>query len=203
MRHKRARRGTAVEQLQHRRFHLEVIPAEQRLAQAAYHRCSGAHHLAGLALEAVAADGVLVHALGHGDAQARQSGVGEDAGMQAEVLAVQALAFGEGGLELARDAQARGGRESRRSRHRRGPQGDAGPAGRGAKRRRVTGAASDAEAGAALGAATGQDLAAIGGGHAGAEAVVALALEVAGLVGTLGGHGGTPVEFLGGKDRGL
>src|SRR5690606_4597998 len=42
---------------------------------------------------------------------------------------------------------------------------------------------------ATLGAATGQDLAAVGGLHAGTEAVVALALEVAGLVGALGGHG--------------
>src|SRR4249919_3877814 len=42
---------------------------------------------------------------------------------------------------------------------------------------------------AALGAATGQDLAAVGGRHAGTEAVVALALEVAGLEGALGGHG--------------
>src|SRR5262245_23009976 len=42
---------------------------------------------------------------------------------------------------------------------------------------------------AALGAAAGEDLAAIGGRHAGTETVVALALEVAGLVGALGGHG--------------
>src|SRR5690606_22318761 len=42
---------------------------------------------------------------------------------------------------------------------------------------------------ATLGTATGQDLAAVGGLHAGTEAVVALALEVAGLIGALGGHG--------------
>src|SRR5690606_35935689 len=47
-----------------------------------------------------------------------------------------------------------------------------------------------AETLAALGAATRQDLAAVGGRHAGTEAVVALALEVAGLVGALGGHAG-------------
>src|SRR5690606_14919986 len=46
-----------------------------------------------------------------------------------------------------------------------------------------------AEALAALGAAAGEDLAAVGGRHAGTEAVVALALEVAGLEGALGGHG--------------
>src|SRR5690606_5308938 len=75
----------------------------------------------------------------------------------------------------------------------------------------VTGGAgddgSDGEPGAALGTATGQDLAAVGGLHAGAEAVVALALEVAGLVRALGGHGGTPVgrkvDEMGGKDPGL
>src|SRR3546814_6412860 len=51
--------------------------------------------------------------------------------------------------------------------------------------------ASGRQALAALGAAAGDDLAAVGGLHAGTEAVVALALEVAGLVGALGGHGGT------------
>src|SRR5690606_23890417 len=50
---------------------------------------------------------------------------------------------------------------------------------------------SGAQALAALGAATRQDLAAVSRLHAGTEAVVALALEVAGLVGALGGHGGT------------
>src|SRR5690606_35504013 len=50
---------------------------------------------------------------------------------------------------------------------------------------------SGAQALAALGTTTRQDLAAIGGLHAGTEAVVALALEVAGLEGALGGHGGT------------
>src|SRR4249919_1562917 len=44
-------------------------------------------------------------------------------------------------------------------------------------------------------------LAAIGRRHAGTEAVVALALEVAGLVGALGGHGRLGVN--GGKDRGF
>src|SRR5690606_35905532 len=43
---------------------------------------------------------------------------------------------------------------------------------------------------AALGAATSQDLATVGGLHARTEAVVTLALEVAGLVGALGSHGG-------------
>src|SRR3546814_16902551 len=50
--------------------------------------------------------------------------------------------------------------------------------------------ASGRQALAAIGAAAGDDLAAVGGLHAGTEAVVALALEVAGLVGALGGHGG-------------
>src|SRR5690606_25380029 len=56
------------------------------------------------------------------------------------------------------------------------------------------GAASGRQALAALGAAAGEDLAAVGGLHAGTEAVVALALEVAGLVGALGGHGGTRAD---------
>src|SRR5690606_26338687 len=51
--------------------------------------------------------------------------------------------------------------------------------------------ASGRQALAALGTATGQDLAAVSGLHAGTEAVVAGALEVAGLVGALGGHGGS------------
>src|SRR3546814_5630821 len=50
--------------------------------------------------------------------------------------------------------------------------------------------ASGRQALAALGAAAGDDLAAVGGLHAGTEAVVALALEVAGMVGAIGGHGG-------------
>lgn len=50
---------------------------------------------------------------------------------------------------------------------------------------------SDAEAGTALGAAAGKDLAAVGGLHAGTETVVALTLDIAGLVGALGGHGET------------
>src|SRR5690606_20736374 len=52
-------------------------------------------------------------------------------------------------------------------------------------------ARSGAEALAALGAATRQDLAAADGLHPCTEAVVALALEVAGLVRALGGHGDT------------
>src|SRR3546814_18715088 len=51
--------------------------------------------------------------------------------------------------------------------------------------------ASCRQALAALGAAAGDDLAAVGGLHAGTEDVVALELEVAGLVGALGGHGGS------------
>src|SRR5690606_16567384 len=57
------------------------------------------------------------------------------------------------------------------------------------------GTASGRQALAALGAATGEDLAAVGGLHAGTEAVVALALEVAGLVGALGGHGGSSSSY--------
>src|SRR5690606_25014548 len=53
------------------------------------------------------------------------------------------------------------------------------------------GAASGRQAPATLGAAAGQDLAAVGGLHAGTEAVVALALEVAGLESALGGHLGS------------
>jgi hypothetical protein len=47
---------------------------------------------------------------------------------------------------------------------------------------------SGSQAGTALGATTGENLAAVGGLHAGTETVVALALEVAGLVSALGGH---------------
>jgi hypothetical protein len=54
---------------------------------------------------------------------------------------------------------------------------------------------------AALGATAREDLAAIGRRHAGTETVVALALEVAGLVGALGGHGRLGVND--GKDRGF
>src|SRR5687768_1073980 len=56
---------------------------------------------------------------------------------------------------------------------------------------------SGGEALAALGTATRKDLAPVGGLHAGAEAVVALALEVARLIGALGGHGG---DSLGNAD---
>ena len=63
-------------------------------------------------------------------------------------------------------------------------------------------AAGCREAGAALGTTTGEDLAAVGGLHAGTEAVVALALEVAGLVGALGGHG-SALCVNDGKDWGL
>src|SRR6476619_1657361 len=61
-------------------------------------------------------------------------------------------------------------------------------------------AASVAAALAALGAAAGQHLAAVGRRHACTEAVVALALEVAGLVGALGGHDGL-VRSADGKNR--
>src|SRR3546814_10963951 len=45
--------------------------------------------------------------------------------------------------------------------------------------------------------------AAVGGLHAGTEAVVALALEVAGLVGALGGHGGTRDDTRGKEPESL
>jgi hypothetical protein len=48
---------------------------------------------------------------------------------------------------------------------------------------------SDSQATTTLGTTTRQDLTTVGGGHAGAETVVALTLEVAGLVGALGRHG--------------
>jgi hypothetical protein len=47
---------------------------------------------------------------------------------------------------------------------------------------------SGGEARTAFGAAAGKNLAAIGGFHAGTETVIALTLEIAGLVGALGGH---------------
>src|SRR5690606_26105507 len=61
---------------------------------------------------------------------------------------------------------------------------------RSSRRNRSGEEASGRQALAALGAAAGQDLAAAGRLHACTEAVVALALEVAGLEGALGGHGG-------------
>ena len=61
--------------------------------------------------------------------------------------------------------------------------------------RRTQPAIQTQQAGAALGTATRQDLAAVGGRHAGTETVVALTLEVAGLVGALGGHGGTSIQL--------
>ena len=48
------------------------------------------------------------------------------------------------------------------------------------------------QAGTALGAATGQDLAAVGGSHSLAEAVDLLAVELLGLIGTFGSHAETP-----------
>src|SRR3546814_12670288 len=54
--------------------------------------------------------------------------------------------------------------------------------------------ASGRQALAALGAAAGDDLAAVGGLPAGTEAVVALALAVSGLVGSLGGPRGARAD---------
>src|SRR5207344_3388527 len=91
----------------------------------------------------------------------------------------------EHGLEFGRGAQVRAAGEAEEMAHRTGV-------------RPVRDAGSDAEARTALGAATGQDLAAVLGRHAGTETVVALALEVRRLVGTLGGHGGAR-QLEGGK----
>ena len=54
----------------------------------------------------------------------------------------------------------------------------------------MAGRGSDGEAAAALRTTTREDLAAVGSRHAGTEAVVALALQVAWLVGALGRHDG-------------
>jgi hypothetical protein len=51
---------------------------------------------------------------------------------------------------------------------------------------------SDREADPTLGAPTRENLAAVCGFHALTKTVVALALEIAGLIGALGGHHGTP-----------
>ena len=51
---------------------------------------------------------------------------------------------------------------------------------------------SDREAGAALGTTPRENLAAIGGFHALTETVVALALDIAGLISAFGGHNETP-----------
>ena len=60
------------------------------------------------------------------------------------------------------------------------------------------GRGSDGQAAAALRAAAREDLAAVGGLHAGTEPVVALALEVAGLVVRLVAMAG--LRICGGKD---
>ena len=52
---------------------------------------------------------------------------------------------------------------------------------------------------AALGAATGQDLAAVGGSHSLAEAVDLLAVELLGLVGTFRCHVETPPVIIPGR----
>ncbi len=54
---------------------------------------------------------------------------------------------------------------------------------------------SDRETNATLRTAAGKNLATVGSGHAGTKSVVTLALDVAGLVRTLGGHGGAPDEI--------
>jgi hypothetical protein len=56
--------------------------------------------------------------------------------------------------------------------------------------RKLAGNGSNREAMTALGAAASQHLATVGGLHAGTEAVIALALEIAGLIGAFGCHGG-------------
>jgi hypothetical protein len=56
-------------------------------------------------------------------------------------------------------------------------------------------AGSDAKTRTAFGTATGQDLAAVGGFHAGTESVVAFAFQVAGLVRAFGGHVGTSIKW--------
>src|SRR4029077_5479430 len=48
VRHKRAGGGAAVQQLQHRRFHFEIIAPEERLAQAPYRSRPGPDDLPGL-----------------------------------------------------------------------------------------------------------------------------------------------------------
>src|SRR4249919_3222541 len=63
--------------------------------------------------------------------------------------------------------------------------------------------ASDSQATATLRATTREDLAAVGGLHARTEAVVALALEVAGLVSALGGHDSTRERVFGRKEAGV
>ena len=52
---------------------------------------------------------------------------------------------------------------------------------------------------AALGAATGQDLAAVGGSHSLAEAVDLLAVELLGLIGTFRCHVETPPVIIPGR----
>ena len=107
--------------------------------------------------------------------------------MQAEHPAVHAPARGEYTLELMRPKQPRCSWKPKVALDFRSGHGNIVPRHRG----RTQVAGSDGETGAALGATTGQNLAAVCGLHASTKAVVTLALDVAGLIGAFGGHGET------------
>jgi len=153
------------------------------------------------ALDAIAADRMRVDLARHRQPQARGTGVGHP--MQTEQrMRRTASAIEDFGEFAARPnagaARKRGGRGID---HSAAFTKDSITLLRGAPRlARYAAPGSGAEALAALGATAGQHLAAVGRGHACTEAVVALALEVAGLVGALGGHDGL-VRSADGKNR--
>ncbi len=140
-----------------------------------------------LATNAIAPDRRLIDPFGHSDANPGLLGIGSEMGMQAEASAGNSFSLAEHDLKFGRDAQMRATRETQWGRGSHGPFAFSSTN----KSPRERGEGSDAEAGAALGAATRQDLAAIGRCHASTETVVAFTLDVAGLVSALGGHGGT------------
>ena len=146
-----------------------------------------------LALDAVTTRGLFVYPLGNSNAQAGGSAcldIGQD--VHAQTWRGETLTGGKHGLKLGRCAQTRPAWETGRAiaNHDVWP-----PAAGGGRRCAGNARASDAEAGTALGATTGKNLAPICGFHARTETVIALTLEVAGLVGALGGHGDDSIEI--------
>src|SRR4249919_1708446 len=165
-----------------------------------------AEYLAQGALDAVAADGMGVDLARHGQPKPGGRVVGMP--MHGQPRRGLAATPFEDAIEIRTRAHPRGAREAGGHRSHAAAavasvdkSARAKPARPKLARTGRSGLRSGAKTLAALGATTREDLAAIGRRHAGTEAVVALALEVAGLVGALGGHGRLGVN--GGKDRGF
>jgi hypothetical protein len=153
------------------------------------------------ALDAVAADGMRVDLARHG--QSEPGGHVAGMPMHGQPRRGLAAALFEDAIEIRARAHPRSAREA--GGHRSHAAAAVASVDKSARTKPArtgrSGLRSGAKTLAALGATTREDLAAIGRRHAGTEAVVALALEVAGLVGALGGHGRLGVN--GGKDRGF